>query len=174
MDSSIILPNGIIIDKSEREYKFYYKSIPFNTSKKRTQKYQKYKCYLQVGIYSPQHIHIFDFDCKGQGKGDGKILLCAALNYMKTELELKDNTSISLTAMSFDSRNPRLSQDRLIRYYNKTYGFEVIKEDMVAGTYRTDMSTTIRIAIDKCNAVPKVRKTLRQQMSNFASRLLGR
>lgn len=165
--ASLALPNGVLVEnKNNNNYYFYYKQIPNNpTAKKTTLKQHKYKCYLQIGIYSPEHIHIHDFDCKGRGKGIGKFLLCAALNYLKTTLELKDTTVISLTAMSVETTNPRMSQNKLIDYYNRTYGFEVIKEDQLLDMYRTDMTTTIKTAIDKCAVKPHI--GLLQKITNF-------
>lgn len=168
MKSSLVLPNGVLVDKkNDNAYYFYYKPIPNISVKKTTLKQRKYKCYLQMGIYSPEHIHIHDFDCKGRGKGEGKIVLCAALNYLKTTLGLKDTTVISLTAMSLEKTNPRISQNKLITYYNNTYGFEVIKEDQIMDMYRTDMTTTIKIAIDKCAVKPHI--GLLQKISNYVS-----
>jgi hypothetical protein len=172
MESSLVLPTGIIVDKNKNSYYFYYKPITNNSAKKTTLKRRKYKCFLQVSIYSPQHIHIHEFDCKGRGKGEGKILLCAALNYLKTELGLKDDAIISLTAITVEKTNPRENQDKLIGYYKRTYGFEVIKEDQVADMYRTDMSTTIKTAIEKCSiSTVKQNKSMLQKISNFVRSL---
>lgn len=87
-----MLPNGIVVEKRKSSYVFYY----------------KHKCSLHVGIYSsitPQHIHINDFDCKGrgEGKGDGKVLLCESLNYLKNELGLDSN----FTWNNKSTREPR-------------------------------------------------------------------
>ena len=166
------LPNGIVVDVRKDNYKFYYKPIQNNSAKK-TRKEQKYKCYLHVAILDPQNIKIQDFDCKarGGGKGDGKFLFCEALKYLKTTLELTDSALVSLTAISVIQPNPNEDphavQDKLIDYYNRTYGFEVLKEDQVMDIFRTDMSTTLKTVLDKCSIQAAVKKTMRQKISNM-------
>jgi len=112
-----------------------------------------------------------NFDCKGRGggKGDGKFLLCEALNYLKTTLNFSDNMPVSLTAISAPNRNEseRIAQDRLIAYYNRTYGFEVVKEDVLL---RTDMTATLKTVLDKCAVVPAPKLSLRQRIVNMFSR----
>jgi len=165
------LPNGAVVDDNGNgTYKFYYKPIQYNSAKKVTRKQQKYKCYLLIHILKSKHIHIQDFDCKGRGQGDGKILLCAALNYLKSTLEL-DDAQISLTAISIAEKNisQRIAQDKLVDYYKRTYGFEIIKEVQVLDMYRTDMSTTLTNALDKCSL--KQNKSFSQKMRNWAKSL---
>jgi hypothetical protein len=166
MAASLILPSGIVVDRHDRNYKFYYKPIINNSSKTSTLKQRKYKCYLHVAIFSQTHIQIQDFDCKvrGGGKGDGRFLFCKALNYLKTELALADDTVISLTAISLNARD---GQNKLIDYYARTYGFVVIKEKQVMDTYRTDMTTTIKTALEKCMVVVRPSKTLRQKITDL-------
>jgi len=169
MESSRVLPSGILVDVKNHNYKFYYKPLQSNFAKK-TRKEQKYKCYLHLTIFAPQHIHVQDFDCKarGSGKGDGKFLFCEALKYLKTKLELNPDALVSLTAISVvkptKNEGPHVVQDKLISYYNKTYGFGVLKEDQVMNIYRTDMSTTLKTILDKCSIV---KKTMRQKISNM-------
>lgn len=150
----IELPNGVVVDKrSDKSYMFYYERISNNSTVKTTTRRRKYRCYLNISMYSSDHIHINHFDCmgSGQGKGKGKILLCTSLNYLKDELGLKDDTKVSLTAMSLDKKEPRKSQDKLIRYYTQKYGFQVISEDLILDMYMTDMSTTIANIISNCS-----------------------
>lgn len=171
MESPIKITDDIVVVNQLHNYKFYYKPSPNIFTKKGTRKQPKYTCYLHVGVISrlpPQHIKIHDFDCNGRGKGSGKLLLCAALNYLKSELGLKDDAVVSLTALSTELTNPRKSQDKLIAYYNKTYGLEVIKEDMVCDMFRTDMSTNIKTMIDKCAGAVKENKSMRKSIGNFA------
>jgi len=170
MESSF---KGIVVDKRKGSYVFYYKRIANNSGKKTTLKQRQYKCYLSVGVWSARHIHINDFDCKvrGGGGGDGKFLFCEALNYLKTELDLPDDTLVSLTAISTDAVAPRASQDKLISYYTRTYGFEVGEEDQVLDMYRTDMTATIKTVLEKC---ARKNKTLRQKISNLLASLRGR
>jgi len=165
----------IIVDADKGNYKFYYKPLPNNSGKKTTQKQQKYKCYLHVGVWSPRHIHINDFDCKGRGGGAGKFLFCKALNFLKTrpELNLDDDTVVTLTAMSLDKATPRESQDKLIAYYSQMYGFNFVKEKAMMNMYQTDMATTIKTVLEKC-MVPRQNKTLRQKISNLLASLKRR
>ena len=154
MQASLQLPNGVVLNKkSDSSYMFYYERISNNSTIKSTRKPRKYRCYLNISIYSSDHIHINDFDCmgSGQGKGKGKILLCTSLNYLKDELGLKDDTKVSLTAMSLDTKDPRKSQDKLISYYTQKYGFQVISEELRLDIYMTDMSTTIADIISHCS-----------------------
>jgi len=179
MESSITLPSGIIVDAKKDSYNFYYKPLPPNLVKKtlketrkETRKEKKYKCFLQIHIRThdpPPYIYIMNFDCKarGAGKGDGKFLLCEALQYLKTTLDFSDSTLVSLTAISAPGRNEneRVVQDKLIAYYNRTYGFEVVSEDHLL---RTDMATNLKTVLDKCSVpalVPK--QTLRQRFANL-------
>lgn len=170
----IELPNGVVVDKrSDKSYMFYYERISNNSTVKTTTRRRKYTCYLNIGIYSSDHIHINHFDCmgSGQGKGKGKILLCTSLNYLKDELGLKDHTKVSLTAMSLDKKEPRKSQDKLIRYYTQKYGFQVISEDLILDMYMTDMSTTIANIISNCSrpSTPK-QSILRRLQTAFTFR----
>jgi len=178
MDPSITLPNGIIVEQKKDNYYFYYKPIPGANPNKKTRKEYRYKCFLHAALYSSQRLQIHNLDCKGrgQGKGDGKLVLCTALNYLKSELGLQDETVVSLTAMSLEKANPRESQDRLIGYYNRLYGFEVVSEDQVLDMYRTDMATTIKTVIDKCTivAAPPQKRTMRQKMGNLFGSLRRR
>jgi hypothetical protein len=167
------LSSGIVVDKYKSSYIFYYKPLANNSGRKITRKTQKFKCYLHVGLWSPQHIHINDFDCKGRGGGDGKFLFCGALNYLKSTLGLADDTLVSLTAISTDGSAPRTSQDKLINYYSRTYGFEAGKEDLVADMYRTDMTATIKTVLEKCSET-RQNKTIRQKISSFLGRLKTR
>ena len=170
----IELPNGVVVDKrSDKSYMFYYERISNNSTVKTTTRRRKYTCYLNIGIYSSDHIHISDFDCikPGEGKGKGKILFCSSLKYLKDELGLKDDTQVSLTAMSLDKREPRKSQDKLIRYYTQKYGFQVISEDLILDMYMTDMSTTIANIISNCSrpSTPK-QSILRRLQTAFTFR----
>jgi hypothetical protein len=155
MDLSLQLPNGVVVDKrSDKSYMFYYGHIPNNSTVKTTRRPRKYQCYLDIAIHRSDNIHIDDFDCMrpGEGKGKGKILLCTSLKYLKDELGLKDDTRVSLTAMSLDKKEPRKSQDKLISYYTKKYGFQVISEKLKGeDMYMTDMSTTIANIISHCS-----------------------
>jgi hypothetical protein len=182
MESSITLPSGIIVDAKKDSYNFYYKSLQPNLVKKtlketrkETRKEKKYKCFLQIHIRThdpPPYIYIANFDCKarGAGKGDGKFLLCEALQYLKTTLDFSDSTRVSLTAISAPGRNEseRVVQDKLIAYYNRTYGFEVVSEDHLL---RTDMATNLKTVLDKCSvpppAAPVPKQTLRQRFANL-------
>ena len=78
---------------------------------------------------------------------------------------------MSLTAISVIKPNPNedphVVQDKLIDYYNRTYGFEVLKEDQVMDIFRTDMSTTLKTVLDKCSIQAAVKKTMRQKISNM-------
>ena len=177
MDSSLQLPNGVVVDKrSDKSYMFYYERISNNSTVKTTTRRRKYKCYLNIGIYSSDHIHISDFDCikPGEGKGKGKILFCTSLKYLKDELGLKDDTQVSLTAMSLDKREPRKSQDKLISYYTKKYGFQVISEQLKGeDMYMTDMSTTIANIITNCSHESSPRQSrsiLRRLLTAFTFR----
>jgi hypothetical protein len=174
MDSSLELPNGVVVDKrSDKSYMFYYGHIPNNSTVKTTRRPRKYQCYLDIAIRRSGNIHIDDFDCMrpGEGKGKGKILLCTSLKYLKGELGLKDDTEVSLTAMSLDKREPRKSQDKLIRYYTQKYGFQVINEDLRLDMYMTDMSTTIANIISNCSrpSTPK-QSILRRLQTAFTFR----
>ena len=54
--------------------------------------------------------------------------------------------------MSLDKKEPRKSQDKLISYYTKKYGFQVISEKLKGeDMYMTDMSTTIANIISHCS-----------------------
>ena len=170
----IELPNGVVVDKrSDKSYMFYYGHIPNNSTVKTTRRPRKYQCYLDIAIRRSGNIHIDDFDCMrpGEGKGKGKILLCTSLKYLKGELGLKDDTEVSLTAMSLDKREPRKSQDKLIRYYTQKYGFQVINEDLRLDMYMTDMSTTIANIISNCSrpSTPK-QSILRRLQTAFTFR----
>jgi hypothetical protein len=175
MESSITLPSDVVVDAKKDSYSFYYKpiqNIPVKKTRKEIRKEKKYKCYLQIHIRSrdpPPYIYIMNFDCKarGAGKGDGKFLLCEALQYLKTTLDFSDSTLVSLTAISAPGQNEseRVVQDKLIAYYNRTYGFEVVSEDHLL---RTDMATNLKTVLDKCSVpAPAPKQTLRQRFASM-------
>jgi len=175
MESSITLPSGIVVDAKKDSYNFYYKPLQSNLVKKtrkEIRKEKKYKCFLQIHIRTrtpPPYIYIMNFDCKarGSGKGDGKFLLCEALQYLKTTLNFSDSMLVSLTAISAPRQNEseRAVQDKLISYYNRTYGFEVVSEDNLL---RTDMTATLKTVLDKCSVpAPVPKQTLRQRFASM-------
>jgi len=175
MESSTVLTSGVVVDVNKHNYYFYYKPVTNNSAKK-TPKKKKYKCYLHVAIYSLEHIHIHDLDCKvrGEGKGDGRFLFCEAMKYLKTTLGLGDATRVSLTAISIvvpkPGESPRSIQDKLIGYYKK-YGFETVKEDQQLNAFRTDMVASLKTVIDKCAA--PVSQNKRSRISNMLNFFRG-
>jgi hypothetical protein len=151
------LPNGVVVDNHNETYSFYYKLLDDNATRKNKRKNRRYKCSLTVAVYSSKHLHIHLFDCKGRGKGggEGKFLLCTAIDFLQKKYALTDSTKVSLTAMSHAKTNQRESQDKLIQYFNKHYGFEATGEKQMMNMFSTDMSTTINIVLDKCKMEPE-------------------
>jgi len=157
MKQTMTLVNGVVVDNNNETYDFFYKPLDIiATRKKNKRKNRRYKCSLTVAVNSPKHLQIHLFDCKGRGKGEGegKLLLCTALDFLKTKLSLSDSTQVTLTAMSLATTNQRESQDKLIQYFNKTYGFETTDEKPVMDAFWTDMSSSIKTILDKCKMVP--------------------
>ena len=164
-----ILPNGTLVEKGDGTYKFYYKALSNNMSKKHTLKDKKYKCYLLVHETKSRDLHIKDFDCKGRGGGLGKEMFCASFNYLKEEPGFTDETKVALTSMAMRGED---EQEKLNKYYRK-YGFEQIGE--MDHLYRTDMSTNIGTIIDKCSkSETPAARSLGQRVTNWVSRSLSR
>lgn len=178
--------NGVLFDNTESSdrYFFYYKPVEAsqgnNRQTRRLRLDSTHKCFLKARRLAGNRLQISDIFCKGGGGGDGKILMCTAINFLQEMLGLKDEAEVSLSAFAYHGFNnrsaqgknknvdPQKLQEKLVAYYTRTYGFEETEPNPYSHTYGSHMSTTIGTIKAKCaareNSAPR-RTALQRLMS---------
>lgn len=176
--------NGVLFDNTERsdKYFFYYKPVAAsqgnNRQTRRLRLDSTHKCVLKARRLAGNRLQISEIFCKGGGGGDGKILMCAAINFLQEMLGLKDEVEVSLSAFAYHGFNNRSAQGKnknadseelqkkLVAYYKRTYGFE--ETDPESSRNMSHMSATIGTIKAKCaaqeNSAPR-RTALQRLMS---------
>jgi hypothetical protein len=165
------LENGVLFDNTDltpSRYSFYYKPVAASQGNNRqTRKVRlenTHKCVLKARRLAGKRLQIDKIFCRGGGGGDGKILMCTAINFLQEKLGLRDDAEVSLNAFAIDGLNdrsaqgknknvdPKELQKKLVAYYTRTYGFEETQPGSGSNMYGTHMSTTIGTIKDKCAA----------------------
>ena len=162
------IENGILFEKEDNRYFFYYKPIEGsrenNRYSRRVRVDRAHKCVLKakyLGGAAGKRLVVDDLLCRGGGGGDGKTLMCTAIKFLQDNLRLSHKAEVSLLAMADihsdreeQGKNKDLThaqqQGKLVAYYNKTYGFEERESEPHSHLYGTHMSTTIGTIKDKC------------------------
>ena len=177
------LENGVLFDtESGGRYSFYYKPVAAsqenNRQTRRVRLENTHKCVLKARRLARNRLQIDKIFCRGGGGGDGKILMCTAINFLQEKLGLRDDAEVSLNAFAYDGFNDRSAQGKnknvdseelqkkLVAYYKRTYGFEVTDPEYSKNI--SHMSATIGTIKAKCavqeNSAPK-RTALQRLMS---------
>ena len=182
------LANGVLfdnIDKTPSRYSFYYKPVAAsqgnNRQTRRLRLDNTHKCVLKARRLAGKRLQIDKIFCRGGGGGDGKILVCTAINFLQEKLGLSDDTEVTLNAFAYDGFNDRVAQgknknvdppklqEKLVAYYTRTYGFEETVPNPDSHKYGSHMSTTIGTIKAKCaaqekSASPRERTALQRLM----------
>ena len=165
------LENGVLFDNTDlspSRYSFYYKPVAAsqgnNRQTRRVRLENTHKCVLKARRLAGNRLQIDKIFCRGGGGGDGKILMCTAINFLQGKLELRDDAEVSLNALAIDGFNDRSAQGKnknvdseelqkkLVAYYKRTYGFEETQPGSGSNMYGTHMSATIGTIKDACAA----------------------
>jgi hypothetical protein len=186
------LENGVLFDNTDltpSRYSFYYKPVAASQGNNRhTRKLRlenTHKCVLKARRLAGKRLQIDKIFCRGGGGGDGKILMCTAINFLQEKLGLRDDAEVSLNAFAIDGFNdrsaqgknknvdPKELQKKLVAYYTRTYGFEETQPGSGSNMYGTHMSTTIGTIKDKCAAQERsaLRKTALQRLMGWGDRM---
>jgi hypothetical protein len=181
------LANGVLfdnIDKTPSRYSFYYKPVAASQGNsgqtRRLRLDNTHKCVLKARRLAGKRLQIDKIFCRGGGGGDGKILVCTAINFLQEKLGLSDDTEVTLNAFAYDGFNDRVAQgknknadppklqEKLVAYYKRTYGFKENAPNPDSHIYGSHMSTTIGTIKAKCvareNSAPR-RTALQRLMS---------
>jgi hypothetical protein len=178
------LENGVLFDtESGGRYSFYYKPVAASQGNNRqTRKVRlenTHKCVLKARRLAGKRLQIDKIFCRGGGGGDGKILMCTAINFLQEKLGLNNDAEVSLNALAIDGFNdrsaqgkntnvdPKELQEKLVAYYKRTYGFEETQPGSGSNISGTHMTTTIGTIKDKCAA----RKTALQRLMGWGDRM---
>ena len=187
------LANGVLfdnIDKTPSRYSFYYKPVAAsqgnNRQTRRLRLENTHKCVLKARRLAGKRLQIDKIFCRGGGGGDGKILVCTAINFLQEMLGLSDETEVSLNAFAYDGYNDRVAQGKnknldseelqkkLVAYYTRTYGFE--ETDPKSSRNMSHMSATIGTIKAKCavqeSSAP--RRTALQRLMSWGRKTLRR
>jgi hypothetical protein len=187
------LANGVLfdnIDKTPSRYSFYYKPVAAsqgnNRQTRRLRLENTHKCVLKARRLAGKRLQIDKIFCRGGGGGDGKILVCTAINFLEEKLGLSDDTEVTLNAFAYEGFNDRVAQgknknvdpqklqEKLVAYYTRTYGFE--ETDPKSSRNMSHMSATIGTIKTKCaaqeNSAP--RRTALQRLMNWGRKTLRR
>jgi hypothetical protein len=183
------LENGVLYDTidSNSRYSFYYKPVVAsqgnNRQTRRLRLNSTHKCLLKARRLAGNRLHIDKILCKGGGGGDGKIMMCTAINFLQEKLKLRDDTEVSLYAFAFDGFNdrsaqgknknvdPQILQDKLVAYYTRTYGFEETQPGSGSYIYGTHMYTTIGTIKAKCQERSVTKRSALQRLMGWANRI---
>lgn len=187
------LANGVLfdnIDKTPSRYSFYYKPVAAsqgnNRQTRRLRLENTHKCVLKARRLAGKRLQIDKIFCRGGGGGDGKILVCTAINFLQETLGLSDDTEVTLNAFAYEGFNDRVAQgknknvdpqklqEKLVAYYTRTYGFE--ETDPKSSRNMSHMSATIGTIKAKCAAQEKSapRRTALQRLMNWGRKTLRR
>ena len=186
------LANGVLFDNTESSdrYFFYYKPVEAsqgnNRQTRRLRLDNTHKCVLKARRLAGKRLQIDKIFCRGGGGGDGKILVCTAINFLQETLGLSDDTEVTLNAFAYDGFNDRVAQgknknvdpqklqEKLVAYYKRTYGFE--ETDPKSSRNISHMSATIGTIKAKCavqeNSAP--RRTALQRLMSWGRKTLRR